>query len=762
MLRNALGTLLAGAAILMILCVASFGVSGLRQQSSDFSARMASYRNSGEPRDRALDPATDPNRQSPTFADGTQQSNERRDVRTATKFDEFGSNGSANLPRVNAPDDLIDPPRSERELDKLPPLPPVDSVAHGRLERLETQLDRVLDGVLNQARNDGSADRAVSSQTQAQIAELRIQNQVELRDMQRRLQLLAEQQDRLNASMQTQRVDFARTLAATDESISKHIDRLVNTIPQRTAYMVPIGNFAGQYPDMGHAGNNACSDQQCPHCRRPKDLPVPPPRDADASSDVDLRSANRTWTKSTPSGAAGTLAVPGTHDSGSSRPQPQLNREPNTSVHEQLESHEERPVPPPKSLKSEEPAQSESPAPAPAPAPSPSPIPRLVDDLSNQEDSRNEPTRREPLRQEAPIEQQPEPRIATDPESSSTSFIETPRDNSIRSLAQARVVDATPAANHRAEATYVPRLDLPELSEPVAAPGVETIDDFVSAPGNIFAGLSESDRSHSARLEPTRIGPARQPLKIRMSVMHVTSNDVNQTLPAGVFTLQDFARKYGGWSNGDHDAKAAELETAMAATRVVQFVTSAETGFVRDAARFAIGSQCLHCVTEHGIMGLDRLVVQKQREAATGTELSLGGQSIKGDVLATLPDSSLLVNAGDHFVFTEAAQNGFVAVHQDTKLSRLPLIGKRFRKETVEHSVIQRVILLSVTHDDVTPNLSKAPEITPRQEPARLSFDDRRNSAVLKAPDLQASRSGRLHSSMPSEDFEAGPVYAER
>jgi hypothetical protein len=779
LLRNALGTMLAGAAILMVLCFVSFGFFGADQRAGEFSQRLADYRDPTRNQD-AFDQRQ---RYQQQMADGEKRSNRRTDARIASNPDEFDSNGLRRQPAeivVPRPNQL---PQAQENLPPLPP--PVERIASGRLERLESRLDRVLDSMVSQPRATSAPSPSFDARTHEQITELRIQNQVELRDLQRRMQMISEHQDRMNQTMLTQRAEFAKTLAATDNSITKHIDRLVNAIPQRTAaYSVSNrtqGFSAHPTVDDHSPQTPACSDQLCPHCRRQQDGRVPQPKDREPANKADHRSAERVWMKPVSSAPgqrngldSNRKAAPKQNTTRQQVPQ----RKP-IQTEETIETPSVRPVP----FREQKPVDDtslEKPKPRIAVEPDPTRTSyvqpeKLDDELFFSNESVVESAEANAHQTEQTMTPVP---IVELPAVESPSVVETPSIPAIPLIGDLPAVVQLPAVETQStvddpsthagielatsepiEATYVPRIHLPSFNEPFPAPATQEVNDTI--PGTIVevAAIGEADRLNSIGTIETPNGPAlietttvdslqreslplesrpvpasttppilqpkqddvsaEQPLKIRMSVIHIMANDVKQTLPAGVSSLREFVKKNGGWSDGDHDTKAAQLEASLSTNRTAQFLTSAETGFINDAARYAIGSKCLHCVSKDGVMALDRFVIQRQAVTELGTELTLEGRLIGGEAIRSLPRQTRTVNVGDHFVVTEAAQMGHIAVHSGGKLAKIPLIGKSFRKEEVHHMVVQRVILFSVTEDKEETAVAMKDRET-SEEPQRL------------------------------------------
>jgi hypothetical protein len=702
--------MLVGAAILMILALVSIGVSNDGQQADDFSQRLAHYRDSTRPDSKMFD----------SSGQSRQQQIAENSIR-ATRSNARADN-SVREPGTQPFDTNSVPVKLERE--NLPPLPPpVDRIASGLLDRLESRVDQVLESVLGQGRVVASRDSSFDFRTHDQITELRIQNQVELRDIQRRIQLITEHQDRISQSMQTQQAEFAKSLAATDDSIAKQIDKLVNAIPQRIAAnypTYPVSHPAAQNLTHDRSRQESeCSDQSCPHCQQFREKTVPQPKESGntpsekSRSTDDLRSAERVWMKPVSTGH-------GLRNWGNS------NRSggPSVDVHRRSNT-------------------------LPAPAPRPQPLEAA-------------PKIEAPVESHAPDDQSQEdrpPRIATEPDATRTSYIGS-QNLEIATIVESIVTSDDPIGQTPIQAeieldeptqnetvsTYIPLIDLPSFNEPLPAPAMQEFDQSETLPIIEVASAAEYSAApeylipSEHELQPIdSVEPVlsvEKPLKIRMSVIHVMANRVQHSLPSGISSLHDFVKAHGGWSDGDHDTKAAQLEASLSTVRTAKFLTSAETGFINDEARYAIGSKCLHCVTEEGVLALDRFVIQKLKFTELGTEVSLQGLLINGDAIGGLPKTLRTVNAGEHFVVTEAAQNGFVQIHDDSKWARIPLIGKNFAKEEVRHMAVQRVILFSVTHDEKSTEQdapsSTATTVKENQEPRRI------DSKIAPQPFLRA------------------------
>lgn len=216
--------------------------------------------------------------------------------------------------------------------------------------------------------------------------------------------------------------------------------------------------------------------------------------------------------------------------------------------------------------------------------------------------------------------------------------------------------------------------------------------------------------------------------KVRATVLHLTADGLSDLSPAGIRSLSiDQTRDVSPEAfEAKHKQLVEEIRLQLKNAADVEDVTDGELSAKSDeTARLRIGFQCLHCNEEQGLDGGDAIDFQFTSSESSRGRIELSAISAAGDVLSdSYPEMHHALADGSSFLISERGQKGAVDVQSglQSPLSRIPLIGSRFTRQTKQQRAIQRIVVVSVLE-------------TPQHAPSLLPVSGKQSRTLTRTPD---------------------------
>ena len=187
----------------------------------------------------------------------------------------------------------------------------------------------------------------------------------------------------------------------------------------------------------------------------------------------------------------------------------------------------------------------------------------------------------------------------------------------------------------------------------------------------------------------------KQIYRLNATVLHLVVTEQQNVQPMSIEPIRLHESRAPG-----HQSAAQQVADQAAKLGRTTPVSDASVSLVEgQSARMKIGWLCLHCNDESGVAAGDDLRVTLERTEFGQPRLIINGLAANSDTaLATFDTLQADVARGQSLLITEAATGGNVSLLDDSsKLARLPVIGRAFRKSKQIHQTAQRLIVLTAT-----------------------------------------------------------------